>query len=319
MKRELLTLAVISLASFGWSQAAPAAQQQQPASTPTPQQQTQPAQQQQLPASGTTGTLTTPEPAHSKGAPQAKTQEEFKAYQDVVAKAGNPTQMETAADEFAQKFPQSDLRTVLYNQLLNMYRQGGAPDREIEVGRKSLAIDPTDPVPNVLVATALAQTTRDTDLDKADRLTEATRDAQRAIDNIDTGMAIPPNTPPEKVAAAKTSLLEMAYETMGTVAMAKKDFPAAEAAFRKGIDVNKAQPDGVLYLRLAIALDNQGETKYPEALQATENAIKYTQPGTEAQNLANQEKARLQKLVGNSPAPATNPAPPAANPTPPAQ
>lgn len=300
MKRAFLfpTLLVASLA-FGQANAnAPAPGTQPQNGMPSSAGQT-PAS---TPAQGTTAAA----PVSSKGAPQAKTQEEFKAYQEVIGKP-DTTQMEQAADEFAQKFPNSDLRTVVYNQLMQTYRNGGATDRAIAVGRKSLAIDPTDPVPNVMVALALAQTTRDTDLDKEDRLNEATRDAQRAIDNIDTGLAIPPNTAPEKVQAAKNSIVTMAYETEGTVAMTKKDFAAAETAFRKGLEVDKAHPDGVLYLRLAIALDN--EKKYPEALQATDNAIKYNQPNSEAMNLANQEKARLQKLVGGGTAPETSAAP----------
>lgn len=290
MKRATILTAILSAATFALSQAnstAPASQAETPA------------------ANNAAQSSTTPAPAHNKGTPQAKTQDEFKAYQEVIAKP-DTGQMEQAADAFAQKYPNSELRTVLYTGLLNTYRNAGATDREIAAGRKSLAIDPTDPVPNVLVALALAQSTRDSDLDKDDRLNEAAKDAQRAIDNIDTGMAIPPNTPPEKVQSAKNSILEMAYETQGTVAMTKKDFPAAEAAFRKGLQTNPAQPDGVLYLRLAIALDNQ--KKYPEALEATENAIKYNQAGSEAQNLANQEKSRLQKLMGNS-TPAATPAP----------
>lgn len=291
MKRASLLIATLAAASFASAQANSTA--------------SAPASQSATPAAGAQATTAQP-PAHTKGTPQAKTQEEFKAYQEVVAKP-DTAQMEQAADEFAQKFPNSELRTVLYNGLMNTYRNGGATDRAISVGRKSLAIDPTDPVPNVMVALALAQSTRDTDLDKDDRLNEATRDAQRAIDNIDTGMAIPPNTPPEKVQAAKNSILTMAYETEGTVAMTKKDYPAAETAFRKGLQVNPSQPDGVLYLRLAIALDNQ--KKYQEALEATDNAIKYNQAGTEAQNLATQEKSRLQKLVG-TPTPASpTPAP----------
>jgi tetratricopeptide (TPR) repeat protein len=302
MKRILLIPTLLA-ASLAFSQAnnnAPAPGTQPQNGMPSTAGQT-PAGQTQ----GTTTSTTATSAPHSKGAPQAKTQEEFKAYQEVIAKT-DTTQMEQAADEFAQKFPNSDLRTVLYNAMMNTYRNGGATDRAIAVGRKSLAIDPTDPVPNVMVALALAQNTRDTDLDRDDRLNEAARDAQRAIDNVDTGMAIPPNTPPEKVQAAKNSILTMAYETEGTVSMTKKDFAAAETAFRKGLDVDKAQPDGVLYLRLAIALDN--EKKYPEALQATDNAIKYNQQGSEALNLANQEKARLQKLVGTG-APATSAAP----------
>jgi tetratricopeptide (TPR) repeat protein len=301
MKQAFLLIATLAVASF-------AAAQANSTSTAAPAAQSQPSGQQTAPANGSTpaaGT-TTPAPAHSKGAPQAKTQDEFKAYQDVVAKT-DTTQMEQAADAFAQKYPNSDLRVVLYNALMNTYRNGGAADRAIAAGRKALAIDPTDPVPNVMVALALAQTTHDTDLDKDDRLNEAAKDAQRAIDNVDTGMAIPPNTPPEKVQAAKNGIVQMAYETEGTVAMLKKDYPAAETAFRKGLDVNKAEPDGVLYLRLAIALDNQ--KKYPEAMEATENAIKYNKDGSEAKNLATQEKSRLQKLTGSAAPAAATPAP----------
>ena len=294
MKRAFLLIASLAAANF-------AAAQTNTTSTPPAQTGTQ----QSAPANGN-AVPNSPMPAgHTKGAPQAKTQEEFKAYQDVVAKT-DTTQMEQAADAFAQKFPNSDLRVVLYNALMNTYRNGGATDRAIAAGRKALAIDPTDPVPNVMVALSLAQSTRDTDLDKDDRLNEAAKDAQRAIDNVDSGMAIPPNTPPDKVQAAKNSITQMAYETEGTVAMLKKDYPAAETAFRKGLDVNKAEPDGVLYLRLAIALDNQ--KKYPEAMEATEMAIKYNQAGSEAQNLATQEKTRLQKLTGSTP-PAATPAP----------
>ena len=304
MTRAIFLSAILTAASFASAQAA------SPSTTPAPAAQPQTGTQApstQIPAGtpAAAGTQTAAPVTHSKGAPQAKTQDEFKAYQDVVAKT-DVVQMEAAADEFAQKYPNSDLRTVLYNGLMNTYRGGGATDRAITAGRKSLAIDPTDPVPNVMVAMALAQTTRDSDLDKDDRLNEASRDAQRAIDNVETGMAIPPNTAPEKVQAAKNSVLEMSYETLGTIAMTKKDFPAAETAFRKGLEVNKAEPDGVLYLRLAIALDNQ--KKYPEALQATESAIKFNQAGSEAQNLANQEKTRLQKLMGTS-TPSTTPAP----------
>lgn len=301
MKQALLLLTTLAIASL-------AAAQANTNSTSAPAAQTQPGQT--APATGSTpatGT-TAAAPAHSKGAPQAKTQDEFKAYQDVVAKT-DTTQMEQAADAFAQKYPNSDLRVVLYNALMNTYRNGGAADRAIAAGRKALAIDPTDPVPNVMVALALAQTTHDSDLDKDDRLNEAAKDAQRAIDNVDTGMAIPPNTPPEKVQAAKNGIVQMAYETEGTVSMLKKDYPAAETAFRKGLDVNKDQPDGVLYLRLAIALDNQ--KKYPEAMEAAENAIKYNQEGSEAKNLATQEKSRLQKLTGSITPAAATPAPPA--------
>ncbi|HEY3927409.1 MAG TPA: hypothetical protein VGL89_03450 [Candidatus Koribacter sp.] len=292
MKKAFLSTALLLMSAsvaLAQSTAAPAAQSQPPAAqSPAPA----------APATAPATPQTSVNAPNAKGAPQPKTQEEYKAYQAVITKT-DPAQFETASDEFAQKYPNSDLRVVLFKQLMNMYRGAGQTDRAIAAGRKALSIDPTDPVPNVMVAFSLAQSTHDTDLDRDDRLNEATADAQRSIDNVDSGMAIPPNTPADRVIDAKRGIQAMAYETLGTIAMTKKNFPAAEVAFRKGIDVNKAEPDGVLYLRLAIALDN--DKKYQEALDATDNAIKYNQSGSEALDLANKEKARLQKLVSTQP------------------
>ena len=130
------------------------------------------------------------------------------------------------------------------------------------MGRKAIAADPTNPVPLVQVASVLAETTRDTDLDREQRLDEAAKDAQAAIDNINTGLIVPPNAPPEKVAAAKASILTMAYDTLGMVNLNKKDYAAAEQALLKAADTSKANPEAVVYLRLSVAQDQLKE--YPE-------------------------------------------------------
>ena len=139
MKRAFLLIATLAVATFACAQAN---------TTSTARRRRKRSRAAQTaPASGSTRRRNSANaPAHSKGAPQAKTQDEFKAYQDVVAKT-DTTQMEQAADAFAQKYPNSDLRVVLYNALMNTYRNGGATDRAIAAGRKALAIDPTDPVP----------------------------------------------------------------------------------------------------------------------------------------------------------------------------
>src|SRR4051812_40094058 len=53
--------------------------------------------------------------AQRHGQPQAKTKEEFADYQTAAAVA-DPAAAITAADQFAQKHPQSELRYVLYSQ-----------------------------------------------------------------------------------------------------------------------------------------------------------------------------------------------------------
>ena len=64
------------------------------------------------------------------------------------------------------------------------------------MGRKAIELNPTDPVPLVAVASALVMDTRETDMDRDARYAEASKDAQAALDDVDTGLQIPPNVPP---------------------------------------------------------------------------------------------------------------------------
>ena len=62
----------------------------------------------------------------------------------------------------------------------------------------------------------------------------------------------------------KNSILALAYETLGVIAMQKQDFADAETNFQKSADLSKAEPMARVYLRLSVAQDN--EKKYAEAL-----------------------------------------------------
>lgn len=250
---------------------------------------------------------------------QAKSQDELKAYQDASAKT-DAAQAEAAADDFAAKYPSSELRGSLYIRAMNLYAQSNNNEKVIETGRKAIAADPTNPIPLVQVATAMAETTRDTDIDREQRFSEASKDAHAAIDNIDTGLIVPANADPERVAGAKRSILTMAYDTLGMIDMNKSDFASAEKNLQKAIDANKANPEAVLYLRLSVAQDKLKE--YPQALDSANKAVQYAKEGTPAQNLAKQQQARVQKLMSaESPAsgsttPAGSPGMPAPSPVP---
>jgi len=255
------------------------------------------------PAQGAQGTAA-PAPA-GPHPPQAKSKEEYDAY-NLAASKTDPAQAETAADEFAQKFPASELKELLYVRAMNLYQQQNNSAKVIAMGRKAIELNPTDPVPLVAVASALVMDTRDTDLDRDARFAEATKDAQAALDNVDTGLQVPPNVPPDRVAAAKANLRSIAYDTLGVIAMNKKDYAGAEQNFQKAADLMKDQPDSVVYLRLSVAQDN--EKKYEAALDSANKAAQYAPEGSAEKNLAKQQQARLQKLLADKSAPSVAPA-----------
>jgi len=258
---------------------------------------------------------------------QAKSQEELKAYQDATTKT-DPAQAEAAADDFAAKYPNSELKAALYIRVMSMFAQSNNNEKVIAVGRQAIAADPVNPVPLVQVASALAESTRDSDLDREQRLAEAAKDAQAAIDNINTGLLIPPNADPAKVEAAKHSIMTMAYDTLGMVNMSRNDYAAAVTNLQKAIAESQGSPEAVLYLRLSVAQDKLQQL--PQALDSANKAVQYAQPGSAALNLAKQQQDRLQKLInagpsGGSAAPTAAPSPspttqsnPAAAPTTPA-
>jgi tetratricopeptide (TPR) repeat protein len=245
--------------------------------------------------------------AHEHRVLQAKSQEEMKAYQDAVAKT-DPAAAAAAADEFSAKYPDSELKASLYIRVMSIYGQANNPDKVVEVGRKAIAADATNPVPLVQVAAVLAESTRETDLDREERLNEAAKDAQAAITNIDTGLVVPPNTPADKLASAKASILIMAYDSLGMVELEKKDYAGAEQQLLKAVDASRTAPDAAVYLRLSVAQDNL--KKYQQALDSANKAVKFATPGSTAQNLAKQQRTRLQKLVAAQ-QPAGGAAPPA--------
>ncbi len=255
----------------------------------------------------TQGNVQAPPVGGSHRVLQAKSQEELKAYQDAFAKT-DPAQLEAAADDFAAKYPTSELRASLYQRAMNLFAQSNDTEKVVVTGRLAIAADPTNPVPLVQVASALAESTRDTDLDREQRLAEAAKDAHAAIDNIDTGLLVPANADPARVEAAKHSILTMAYDTLGMVDMNKNDYASAEQNLQKAVEISKGNPEAVLYLRLSVAQDKLKQ--YPQALDSANKAVQYAKDGTPAQNLAKQQQARLQKLIGAQ-APAGNPATPA--------
>lgn len=261
------------------------------------------------PAAGT-GSQAAPNTGNHKVL-QAKSQEEMTAYQAAFSMT-DPAQAQAAADDFSAKYPNSELRASLYMRVMNLYAQSNNTEKVISTGRQAIAADPTNPVPLVQVASALAESTHDNDLDRDQRLTEAAKDAQGAIDNIDTGLLVPPNADPARVEAAKHSILTMAYDTLGMVDMNRNDYAAAATNLQKALDESKGNPEGVLYLRLSVAQDKLQQ--YSQALDSANKAVQYSQEGSTAQTLAKQQQARLQKLIGAGSAPSKSTPAPAAGP-----
>jgi len=308
MKQRAIVVAVLGMCSLSFAQAKPAAQN---------------------PPAGQAAGQAAAAP-QGKRPPQAKTQPEFDAYKAAVA-SGDLTDAEKlqaqkdpstaaklltdaaareekAADDFATKFPESELRVVLYKAAMQKYQQANNADKMLEMSQKTLTYDADDPLALLGVAQVLAERTRDTDLDKDQRLAEAKKDAERALLTIDTDTPTA-SVPPEQLNAYKGFLKSDAYAILGTLAFNAKNWPEAETNLRKSIEAFPQQLDPVAVFRLAVALDMQ--SKLPEATKYIDQAVDLTKdrPDTGVGRAVRAEKDRLTKLSSGT-APGQNPAPP---------
>jgi len=302
---RFLVIAALLLSSLALAQSttpasapassAPAAQTAQPAANAPS------AQAPQTPSGQTAA-----QPASGQRKVQAKTKPEYDGFKAADAATADPdvAKAEAAVKDFEGKFPQSDLISILYDKLMKRYQQAGNAEKVLEMGRKEIALDPTSVPALLTVATTLAETTHETDLDWAKNYAEVLGDSNQALSLINSGQFSAPQLSPEQMNAVRS----MAYAAIGSIEFTKsgdasgdpaeqaKHNAAAEAALRQATTLNTVTPEAALWLRLAVTLDH--EKKYPEAISAANRAAELSANEPNILALAKQEQTRLQELAG---------------------
>jgi len=256
--------------------------------------------------------------AHKPQLPiKARTHEEYVAYQEAIAKKQDAEQMAKAAADFASKFPDSDVRVLLYRASMKSYRQSGDAQKMMDAALKVLELSKDDPEALLTVAQVQEEHTSQMDLDRDERMEQAVRNAQHALATIDTDLVVPVNTRADSIEPYKRFLRASALAIVGTIQYRREQYPEAERTLRQSIDSDPANVDGVIVLRLALALDQQ--KKYQEAFQQANRAVELTKEDSEAGRLARNERGRLTALLAQNSAPGTSDVVPASNDSSPGQ
>jgi tetratricopeptide (TPR) repeat protein len=295
MSAAVLIMSGLALAQYG----------SQP-QTSAPAQNKAPAAGQTAPAAGQTPPATgqaqpqTSAPANSQ--PQAKTQEEYKAFMTAVQKP-TPSDAEQAAREFEVKYPDSELISLLFYQVMAQYQKADNAAKTIEMGRKAIQHDPENTAALILTGMVLSERTRESDIDRDEKLAEAQKDVTKALENAQQGkFRIAASATPEQTEAFKNTVTYMAYAALGQIDLGKKNEAAAEQNLNKALAIPQGQQDALTWLRLSLALDHQN--KYPDALNAANKAVDLSASNPAVGNLAKIEQSRLKQLTAAPPKPA---------------
>lgn len=239
--------------------------------------------------------------------PRAKSAEESKAYQSAMA-SSDPLAAEKSAGEFALRFPESELRGLLYRRAMLLYDHAGNFDRTIATGEKALQLIPADPVILVTLASVLADYSASGDPDRGRHLDDSLAYSRQALQALGTA-ALRRKSSAQAVEAAKAELRSVAYSSIGVVYFDRQEFAKAEDNFTKSIEAYAVRPDPANYLRLAMAQELQGKTG--EAMKSADRSLVLADPGSPFAERAAQFRQELAKKAGQPSPSETSPGAPA--------
>ena len=227
--------------------------------------------------------------------PQARSQQERNDFTAAYALTGAAA-VEAAANDFAVRYPASELRHYLYSSAMLQYQRENNSSKMLAMGERVLELDPDNPLALVLTATALADALsdrdRDRDRDREKKVGTIKRNATRAIQTAEAGYT---DTPAGTPAVYKTTLQSMAYSALGIMKLKTGDDAGAEKDLTAAAELAKVRPDPYIWYHLALAQDHR--KKYAAALGSVQQALQLSSSDPELQRLAEVEHERLAGLA----------------------
>jgi tetratricopeptide (TPR) repeat protein len=169
------------------------------------------------------------------------------------------------------------------------HQQSNQADLALTDAERVLLIDPQNVVALVTAANVLSERTLPGKPDSTRRFDQALRYAQRAIDNIDTGLSVPPQASVEDTAGFRNTVLAIAHAAQGNVYLLQNDFAAAERQFSTAAEVSPT-PNALVLYRLAVAQHQQ--KRYDAAL---DNASKSFEVASANHDLILMDRAKQEK------------------------
>lgn len=237
----------------------------------------------------------TPPPERAALHPPAKSQQERGDFNFAYAENGGNA-LEIAANTFAAKYPDSELRQYLYSKAMKAYELENNGAGTLAMAQKVLALNPNHAVALVLTATVLADGLGTNDADKAKKMDEIRRTANHAIESVGSGFVPPAAASPRQAAVYRTTLQSMAYSALGLMALKTGDDTSAERDLTRAAVLQKITPDPYIWYHLALAQDHR--KKYAAALNSVQQALQLASSHPQLQRLAEIEFDRLSGLAG---------------------
>jgi len=154
----------------------------------------------------------------------------------------------------------------------------------------------------LMLANGIAQKTRETDLDKEEKLQNAEKYARTAMDLAAKAPKPRPDITDEQWDAARKDALAQAHEALGLAAMVRKKYDVAVTEFKTSTEVGPS-PDQSTMVRLAAAYNLTG--KPDDAIAVLDKLMAMPDLNPQIKQVAQNEKRNSMKLKSGAVKPPT--------------
>jgi tetratricopeptide (TPR) repeat protein len=243
--------------------------------------------------------------------PRVKSQAEGEALQ-AIFQAADPEARIKAAEEFLGKYADSEFRALCLMVEAETYRQKNDYEHTVIYGERTLEADPQNYMAMLMLASSIAQRTREFDLDREEKLGRAEKYAKSALELIKTSPKPRPDVTDEQWIAARADFTAQAHEALALAAMVRKNYPVAIAEFKTAIE-SGSSPDPATQVRLGAVYNMAGQ--HDDAIAILTKVMEIPDVHPQIKQVAQAERARAMQAKGGAakpaaPAPAAPPAEP---------
>ncbi len=232
--------------------------------------------------------------------PHVKSQKEAEAV-IAIQNATDPDARIAAVNNLLEKFSDTEFKAIALYMAAASAQQKNDYNNMVIYAQRTLEADPTNYGAMLMLATGLAQHTREFDLDRDEKLAKADKYAHDAMNLIKDAPKPRPDITDEQWANAKKDFTSQAYDALGLAAMDKKQYDVAITQFKTSIDT-AATPDPATFVRLAACYNLAG--KPDDALATVEKVLAMPNLHPTIRQVAQAERARAMQAKNGAKPPA---------------
>lgn len=247
--------------------------------------------------------------ALGQNAPRPKSQQELDALKAIDTAPSLEVRLKKI-DDFLGSFADSDYKPILLDQAVGMAAEKNNYVLAMAWGQRDLDANPNSYVAMEAMATVTANTTREFDLDKDQKLNQAEKWANTALELLKTAPR-PAQFTEDRWPTVKKFYEASCHLALGMVANDRKKFDLAAAEFQKAFDI---MPEPAYLIRLGEA-QVKGR-KYDDAIATYDKVLATADLNPVVKGVAEREKGDAVRLKGGpAPAPAKPASPAPAQPS----